>query len=163
MPQLNVETFPSLVFWLLMSFGFLYISLKYAIVPKISGMLEARQKIIDTYLNQAEASQKKALDLQQRNEHRLKEAYQKEQERLDKKNKELVAFFKEEEKNLMSKMTQQYHLFEKDLQRQEKKVLEDLEKEFPTLMTAFIKKISDVGVTPLEIEESLKFLQKEGN
>ena len=50
MPQLDFSTYPSLIFWLILTFGFTFIMLKYFITPQISDTLETRQNKISSDL-----------------------------------------------------------------------------------------------------------------
>ena len=51
MPQLNPEFWVSQIFWLLLTFGILYIVLSKFILPKISSNLEARKSQILEKMN----------------------------------------------------------------------------------------------------------------
>tara|TARA_Y100000590_G_scaffold420204_1_gene522680 strand:- start:1491 stop:2081 length:591 start_codon:yes stop_codon:yes gene_type:complete len=63
MPQLNPEFWISQIFWLIFTFGFLFIVLSKFILPKISNNLETRKsqilENIETAENQREESEKK--------------------------------------------------------------------------------------------------------
>ena len=54
MPQLDVTTFSSQIFWLVVTFIALFLTMWRVSVPKISDALEARQKRIDDNLARAE-------------------------------------------------------------------------------------------------------------
>ena len=61
MPQLEqIATFPSQVFWLVISFSALFVIMWRIAVPKITGALEARQKRIDNNLKRAAELKKEA-------------------------------------------------------------------------------------------------------
>ena len=60
MPQLDVTTFSSQIFWLVVTFITLFLIMWRVSVPKISDALEARQKRIDDNLARAEALKKEA-------------------------------------------------------------------------------------------------------
>ena len=44
MPQLEISTFPSQIFWLVVSFLILYIIMAKVIVPRISSVIKNREK-----------------------------------------------------------------------------------------------------------------------
>src|SRR3954466_9819944 len=47
LPQMNIETFPGQLFWLLITFGFLLVFLSKSALPRIGGAIETRrQKIV---------------------------------------------------------------------------------------------------------------------
>jgi len=60
MPQLDISTYPSQVFWLVIMFGALFLVMWRVAGPRISGALEARQKRIDDNLGRAEELKKEA-------------------------------------------------------------------------------------------------------
>ena len=53
MPQFDSSTFASQIFWLVITFGALYFALTRGALPKIAGVLEARQSKIDDDLERA--------------------------------------------------------------------------------------------------------------
>ena len=53
MPQLDFSTFSSQSFWLVVSFGLMWLIMAKMIVPKITDILNQRQRKIDDYLNAA--------------------------------------------------------------------------------------------------------------
>ena len=60
MPQLDISTFPSQIFWLIITFSALFFVIWRISVPKIADTLEARQKRIDDNLLRAEELKKDA-------------------------------------------------------------------------------------------------------
>lgn len=60
LPQMNVETFPSQWFWLVVTFGFLFLVLWRVAMPRIAGAIEARRSRIEGDLAAAEGLRKDA-------------------------------------------------------------------------------------------------------
>lgn len=60
MPQLDVSTFSSQIFWLLICFGTLYYLLSRRALPRVSEILEARQDRIAADLDQAQRLRREA-------------------------------------------------------------------------------------------------------
>jgi F-type H+-transporting ATPase subunit b len=54
MPQLDASTFPGQIFWLFLSFIILYLLMSRVALPRITQVLEERQKKIDDNLDMAE-------------------------------------------------------------------------------------------------------------
>jgi F-type H+-transporting ATPase subunit b len=59
-PPFNVESFPSQLLWLALSFGALYLMMARIVLPKLGGVIEARKARIAKDLNDAAAMQQKA-------------------------------------------------------------------------------------------------------
>ena len=61
MPQLEqIATFPSQIFWLVVTFAALFLVMWRIAVPRIADVLESRQKRIDDNLDKADAAKKEA-------------------------------------------------------------------------------------------------------
>ena len=60
MPQLDVATYPSLIFWLVLTFSFTFFVLKYYVTPKMSEILNYRKEKIDADLFVAKQSREEA-------------------------------------------------------------------------------------------------------
>jgi F-type H+-transporting ATPase subunit b len=60
MPQLDVATYPSLIFWLVLTFSFTFLVLKYYVTPKMSEILNDRKEKIDSDLFKAKQSREDA-------------------------------------------------------------------------------------------------------
>ncbi len=64
MPQLNqIYTFPSQIFWLLVTFVLLFLFLRFVALPRIAGVLEARRDQIEGDLDRAAQLKKEADEL----------------------------------------------------------------------------------------------------
>jgi F-type H+-transporting ATPase subunit b len=62
LPQMNPEHFASQIFWLVITFGLLFVLLSRVTLPKIAGSLTARKNCIEGDLGAAERSRKDASD-----------------------------------------------------------------------------------------------------
>lgn len=64
MPQLDFDTFLPQLFWLAVTFIFLYLMLARKALPRVGEVLEERQNRIDSDLEQAETFRKESEDLE---------------------------------------------------------------------------------------------------
>ena len=64
LPQLDVATYPSQLFWLLVSFVALYLLLSKVALPRVSEVLESRQERIDNDLAKAQQLRDEAATVQ---------------------------------------------------------------------------------------------------
>ena len=71
MPQLNPEFFVSQIFWLTITFVFLFIFLWKISIPKIRNVLDSREKKINNDLEDAKKFQKEAEEIQNQLENDL--------------------------------------------------------------------------------------------
>ena len=74
MPQLNPEFFVSQLFWLVVTFSFLLVFLWRISLPRISNILEKRERKINEDLTAAKELQSEAENIQDKIEQQLKQA-----------------------------------------------------------------------------------------
>ena len=74
MPQLDFSTFPSQAFWLVVSFALMWLVMAKMIVPKITDILNQRQRKIDDYLTAAGEFKQTAEEALEKYERVLREA-----------------------------------------------------------------------------------------
>ena len=76
MPQIAqiVETYASQIFWLLIVFGLIYFGIGKAMLPKVAGTVEARDRKIADDLAEAERARAKADEIEQAYNARIAEA-----------------------------------------------------------------------------------------
>lgn len=80
MPQLAIETFSSQIFWMVVTFGFLYLLLSRSVLPRIHNVMESRQNKISHDIDRAEQLRNEAEEARETYERALKESRRKAQE-----------------------------------------------------------------------------------
>ena len=63
MPQLNFETFPNQIFWVVITLILIYLMIKFLIIPRMDNILTNRRKVIEEDLVGAENFKEKANEL----------------------------------------------------------------------------------------------------
>jgi len=91
LPQMNAETFPSQIFWLVVTFGTLFIVMWRVTVPRIAGALQSRKARIDGDLADAEQARKNASDALAAYESALAQARARAQQLADENRKHLTS------------------------------------------------------------------------
>lgn len=74
LPQLNIGTYPSQIFWLMVMFAVLYVAFSKSILPSIGGVVNARDSMIKGNLDAAQDLKKQAEDIQASYEKSLDQA-----------------------------------------------------------------------------------------
>jgi F-type H+-transporting ATPase subunit b len=64
LPQLNIATYPSQVFWLLVMFAVLYMTFSKSILPTIGGVVDAREAMIKSNLDGAQSLKEQVVSIQ---------------------------------------------------------------------------------------------------
>ena len=131
MPQLNPEFWVSQIFWLVLTFGLLYIILSKLILPKISNNLESRKsqilENIETAEKQREESEKKV----------------KEFEKIILESKiEAKNYFNEARQKILEDITVKKNSLDKDIDDE----ISAAEQEIKNLKTASSEKIKNIAI-----------------
>ena len=147
MPQLNPEFWISQVFWLILTFGFLFIILSKLILPKISNNIEDRKSKI---LENIETAEKQRSD----SENKIKEY---EKIILDSKN-HAKNYFNEARQKILKDIDSKREALEKEINKE----IGDAEKEIVELNNTSVEKINKIAIeTASDLVES--FLETEVN
>lgn len=117
MPQFEVGTFPSQIFWLVVSFTALYLLLARTVLPKISEILAARQRKIDDDLERASDLEQQAKEVLAEYEATMEEAKAEAQALIKQAVDEMNAEAEKEHQALADKLS-------KDLQAAEARIAE---------------------------------------
>ena len=144
MPQLDFTTYPSLIFWLLVTFSFTFIILKFFITPQISDTLETRQNKISSDLETAK-----------------KFRYEAELNRLDQERalKESRLEAQKKYKNIIDKIKLKISKDEVILTSKLKPIIDKGEKEILDLRKEVLNKISETS-TEISIDITKKIVNK---
>ena len=131
MPQLNPEFWVSQIFWLVLTFGLLYIILSKLILPKISNNLESRKSQILENIETAEKQREES-------EKKLKEF---EKIILDSKI-EAKNYFNEARQKILEDITIKKNSLDKDIDDE----ISAAEQEIKNLKTASSEKIKNIAI-----------------
>lgn len=105
LPQMDASTFPSQIFWLTVTFIFLYLIFSRKILPDIAGTLENRRSQIQEDLNSAKELKNEAQEVQtsyeaalERSHQEARQAYKEVEEEIQEKTAKRSAEFHEQSK-----------------------------------------------------------------
>jgi F-type H+-transporting ATPase subunit b len=76
MPQFDPSSFASQIFWLIITFGALYLVLSKVALPRIAGVIEERQDTIADNLDRAETARRQAHEAEETRQEALRKARQ---------------------------------------------------------------------------------------
>lgn len=139
LPQFNIETYPSQVFWLAIMFGALYIFFTKKTLPEISGVIEARKERIDSDLEAAENLREEAEEVQKFYE-----------DSLEKARAEASAFYSEAENTIKEQTAQKYERFRENSAREVAKMEQTIEKAKQKAMAGMNKIAAETAIQAVE-------------
>ena len=161
MPQLEVSTYISQVFWLIICFGFLYYLLSKRALPRVADILEARADRIRSDLDEAQRLKKEAEDALARYEQVVAEAQSKAQAAVADTQAKLQASAAKEQAKLDEKLAKQVTEAEARIAKARADALQDLDEAALTTAQAAAERIAGIKVTKTDAKAALGAVQKE--
>ena len=160
MPQLDLSTFASQAFWMVLCFSLLWIMLSIFITPKITDVLEQRKRKIDDYIRKAEKLNQQAKTSLEKYEQALNEAKIKASADIASNQKESAAFLAAEEKMLNERLNKQIADSEFKLATEKKETLQQIESLSQNLAFEIVQKL---GFTQISKEDIANAAAQKGN
>lgn len=139
LPQFDISTFPSQIFWLAITFIVLYTIFSTKVLPEISSVIENRKNTIDTDLNTAEKLRSEAEDVQKNYEDQLSLTRQNAQELMREADEE-------GRKDLERRLTE----FQKRAEREQKNTLGRIEQSKQDIMNDLNNMAAEVVQSSIE-------------
>ena len=156
MPQLDIATFPSQIFWLFVTFVILYICISRLIMPKISKVLLEREKTIKENIKESEILYTKTERISNKCENLRKET--------EEKSKKIVSDIKNKTNKkvlentilLKKELDKRLEIAEKEILKKRNKVLKNLNSISSLFSKEILKKISNKEINTKELNLIIK-------
>ena len=140
MPQLDVSTYPSQLFWLAVSFLSLYLILHFFIVPRFQRIFENRTHSIDTLTQQASRDREEAELLLNEYEQTLAEARIEAHNRFKSVFDEVTATNTKKQSEVLERISSRLREHEQQLYRERLDARKDLESMIVDVTATILKK-----------------------
>ncbi len=127
MPQLDFSPFPSQAFWMLVSFVLMWAIMAKIVVPRITDILNQRQRKIDDYLAAASEFKHSAEEALEKYEKAARKANEKAAESLRKANEDLQKKIAEQEAKTAEKTAALLAENERKIEEKKKETMEKIE------------------------------------
>ena len=151
LPQFDPTWFPSQIFWLLVMYAVLYVVFARKTLPALSGVIDNRNNLIESEMEEAERLTTEATTVQEDYEGNLATARQKATETtldveqaIRDKATQVQNDFRARAENDMSKL-------EKTLNKAKEETMGELEAIVADLTAESVKKLADVNIKPSEV------------
>ncbi|MGI9419142.1 MAG: F0F1 ATP synthase subunit B' [Geminicoccaceae bacterium] len=161
MPQLEVSTYVSQIFWLIVCFSFLYYLLSRKALPRVAEVLEARADRIRADLDEAQRLKKEAEDALSRYENVLAEAQNTAQAKVAEIQAKLQAEAADAQAKLDEKLAKQIVEAETRIAKARADALGELDDAALTTAQAAAERLAGVKVTKADAKAALAAVQKE--
>lgn len=136
LPQFDITTFPSQIFWLAVTFAALYLIFAFRVLPDISSVLVRRKDTIESNLEQAEKLKSEAEAVQQQYEKGLEQAQA-----------EAADILKQAEANARASMDKKLNAFQKKAEKEMQASIERIE----ASKQAVFSDINDIAADVVQI------------
>ena len=163
MPQLDVTTYPSLIFWLVLTFSFTYIVLKYYITPRMSEILNHRKEKIDNDLFEAKKARESAEENKSNQEKSISEAKQKAMEIVREAVEKTKAELLEAENLVKDKLSKKLAMAEKNILVTKNESLKNVNKLSSEIAVLISDKVSGIEINKNLISKSINEEMKSFN
>ena len=156
MPQLNPEFFVSQLFWLAVFFSFLLIFLWRVSLPRISLVLEKRQRKIDENLSSAKMLQEQSQEIESNINNKISEAKQD----ADEKIKKAISSLQSDVSTKLSTLDEELEIkisnSEKEILRSKESQMKNIDNEIANITKITVSKITNLSISESEIEQAIK-------
>lgn len=152
MPQLDLSTYASQAFWMVLCFSLLWLLLSIFITPKIAYVLEQRKRKIDDYIRKAEKLNQQAKASLEKYEQTLNEAKAKAAADIAANQKESAAFLAEEERLLNERLNKQIADSEFKLAKEKKETMQQIQNLSQNLAFDIVQKLGFAQITENDVE-----------
>lgn len=160
MPQLDLSTYISQAFWLLICFCMLWFLLATFVTPKLSDIIEQRKRKIDEYIQKADKLNLQAKDSLNKYNAAFEQAKQQAEQELTQGKTELKAYLNNAEGQLVAKLNQKIADNEFMLAKEKKDTLLQIETIAQDLAFSIVQKL---GFSNIKKQEIIEISQREVN
>ncbi len=159
MPQLEISTYLTQIFWVITTFVIFWMIMDHIIIPKISETIEARKRKYDDFIMKAEEINKKALATLERYEETLAAAKLKASEQIKANEEDLRKMIEDREAEINQQLKSKIAEHEEKLVKDKVETMSRIEELSEIAATAIIKQLDLKTITEADIKEVSK--QKE--
>ncbi len=152
MPQLDLSTYASQAFWMVLCFSLLWLLLSIFITPKIADVLEQRKRKIDDYIRKAEKLNQQAKASLEKYERTLNEAKAKAAADIAANQKESAAFLAEESRLLNERLNKQIADSEFKLAKEKKETMQQIQNLSQNLAFDIVQKLGFAEITENDVK-----------
>jgi F-type H+-transporting ATPase subunit b len=160
MPQLDISTYASQLFWLCICFFTMLFIMSKLIIPRLDDIMKKRHERIDGTLAKAEKAHDKAEAAIKRYEEALEQATQKAGKSLEKAQKELKELIDRKSNDVSLRMASKVAESEAEIDKNRQKALKEVRGIAETIAFEVVQKIGINEVSKKDIAEALTKVAK---
>ena len=160
LPQLDLNTYPSLIFWSVISLIIGYFLMRYLVTPNIKSILNARETSIQNDLVKAKSSSQEA--------EKIKQSILQDQEEIKFKSQSILndalvkarVMIEKDEKDISKKLDQKVSKSEGKILNTQKTVIDEVILSAEEITTSVVKKFTNLECNKSDIKKAVKLASK---
>jgi len=160
LPQLDLTTYPSLIFWSIISLLIGYFLMRYLVTPNIKSILNSRETSIQNDLVKAKSSSQEA--------DKIKQTIIKNQEEIKLKSQSLIngalleakEIIEKDEKDISNKLDQKVSDTENKIINTQKQVIDEVISSAEEITANVVRKFTNLKCNKADIEKAVKLASK---
>ncbi len=156
MPQLDISTFTSQLFWLCVCFFSMLFIMSKIIVPKIADIMDQRQRKIDGYLNKAHTLKLEAEEALKKYQDALADATREAGLAIAQTQNELAGYMQQKQDELNLKLQKKIEQGEAEINKNKEEALTKVKEVSEDLALEIVNKIGLSVIKPKDIKEAVK-------
>ena len=159
MPQFGF--YPAQIFWLVVSFGILFISMQFFLLPPVEKILKQRQEKITAILDKAERLTKQAEELTNKYQMQIDLATQKSSEAIQEVHNQIALEQSKREEELLQSLEKDIERAQNNLKNRQKSVFNHIEKISYNFIQCVCEVLYDFIFSEKELVTEIKHRSKE--
>ena len=159
MPQLNPEFFISQVFWLVITFSFLLIFLWRVSLPRISSVLEIREKKINDNIQTAQKLQAEAEEIQIKIDQQLLTTREQVTKLIIETTNNLQRNVSTQLQKVESELKKNIDESENTIEKNKNNTLKNIETQIQEITKLTLSKLISINVSDQDIQDSIRAVQ----
>ena len=160
LPQLDLTTYPSLIFWSIISLLIGYFLMRYLVTPNIKSILNSRETSIQNDLVKAKSSSQEA--------DKIKQTIIKNQEEIKLKSQSVIngalleakEIIEKDEKDISNKLDQKVSDTENKIINTQKQVIDEVISSAEEITANVVRKFTNLKCNKADIEKAVKLASK---
>jgi len=160
LPQFNVETWPSQIFWLAVAFAVLYVIFSKSMLPAISATLANRKNHIDSRIAEAETITYQAKNIEDQVALAMKSAARKAADEMHTAENQAKERLSKALTDFRSRYEQEISSAEARIQDSKAEAMEDMQRVVADLAAQMARKVAGLSTDASQVESVLKSLNE---
>lgn len=155
MPQLDISTYATQIFWLLVSFISFWLIMDRIVIPRIAEKIEARKRKYDDFIRKADEINQKALDTLKQYEDKLAVAKAKASEQIAQSERMIKETIAAKEDEINQQLKQKMAENEAVLNKEKAKLMGKIEAMSKDTAYMILNKLELTSITKKDIDEAV--------